>query len=107
MAEALAELQKAATLPPERARYTYVYAVALDSAGQTGRALEVLAAGHAAHPGDREILAALASFSAKAGQRQAAVGYARKLLELDPQDPEAQQLYDQLTGKRAAIPQPR
>ena len=35
------------------------------------------------------------------------MGYARKLLELDPQDPEAQQLYDQLTGKRPAIPQPR
>jgi Flp pilus assembly protein TadD len=107
MAEALAELEKAANLPPNRARYTYVYAVALDSAGQSARALAVLAAGHAAHPGDREILAALASFSAKAGQRQAAIGYARKLLELDPQDPEAQQLYDQLTGKRTAIPQPR
>ena len=30
------------------------------------------------------------------------VVYAKKLLELDPQDPEARQIYDQLTGKRAA-----
>ena len=100
MGEALKELQKAAELPPERARYAYVYAVALDSAGQGGRALEVLRSAHAAHPGNREILEALASFSAKAGQGAAAIGYAKKLLELDPQDPEARQLYDQLTGKR-------
>ena len=100
MGEALKELQKAAELPPERARYAYVYAVALDSAGQGGRALEVLRSAHAAHPGNREILEALASFSAKAGQGAAAIGYAKRLLELDPQDPGARQLYDQLTGKR-------
>jgi Flp pilus assembly protein TadD len=101
MAEALKELEKAATLPPDRPRYAYVYAVALDAAGQGGRALEVLARAHAAHPGNREILSALAAYSAKAGRGAAAVGYAKRLLELDPQDPEARQLYDQLTGKRA------
>jgi Flp pilus assembly protein TadD len=101
MAEALKELQRAATLPPERARYLYVYAVALDSAGQDGRALEVLASAHTRYPGNREILQALASLNAKAGRGAAAVGYAKKLVELDPQDPEARQLYDQLTGKGA------
>ncbi len=99
MGEALKELEKAAVLPPERPRYTYVYAIALDSAGQTGRALEVLTSAHAGHPGNREILGALASLSAKAGRGAAAVGYAKKLVELDPQDPEARQLHDQLTGK--------
>jgi tetratricopeptide (TPR) repeat protein len=107
MGEALKELQKAAELPPERPRYAYVYAVALDSAGQGGRALEVLGSAHAAHPGNREILAALASFSAKAGRGAAAIGYAKKLLELDPQDPEARQLFDQLTGKGAPGAPPR
>src|SRR5206468_1199063 len=101
MPEALAELQKAATLPPERARYAYVYGVALDSIGQTDRGLEVLTAAHTRFPGNREILSALASLNAKAGRGAAAVGYARTLLDLDPQDPEARQLYDQVTGKRA------
>jgi Flp pilus assembly protein TadD len=79
----------------------YVYGVALDSAGQTGRALEVLASAHDRHPGNREILHALVSLNAKAGRGAAAVGYAKKLVELDPQDPEALQMLDQLTGKRA------
>ncbi len=39
LAEALKELELAATLPPERAHYVYVFGVALDSSGQTGRAL--------------------------------------------------------------------
>ena len=101
MGEALEELRKAAKLPPEQARYAYVYGVALDSMGQTGRALEVLEAAHARPPGNREILSALASFSAKARNRGAASATRRNSCELDPQDPEAQRLYDQLTGKRA------
>ncbi|HWZ86322.1 MAG TPA: tetratricopeptide repeat protein [Thermoanaerobaculia bacterium] len=104
MPEALKELEKAAALPPERARYAYVYGVALDSTGQTGRALEVLAAAHTRFPGNREILSALASFSAKARNWAAAIGYAKELLELDPQDPEALRLLDQLTGKHAPGP---
>ncbi len=101
--EALIELEKAATLPPERARYLYVYGVALDSAGQTRRALEVLASAHARHTGNREILVALASISAKVGDLPAASTYAQKLLDLDPEDPEARSLRDQLAalqGKR-------
>ena len=67
MGEALKELQKAAQLPPERPRYAYVYAVALDSVGQGGRALEVLRSAHAGHPGNREILAALAVVQREGG----------------------------------------
>ncbi len=104
MREAILELQKAATLPPERAHYVYVYAVALDSLGQTDRALEVLAAAHGRHPGNREILSALASLSAKSRHWAAAVGYARKLVELDPSDPEAQKFLDELTATRPPVP---
>jgi Flp pilus assembly protein TadD len=106
-AEALQELLKAATLPPERPHYIYVYGVALDSVGQTEGALEILAAAHARHPGNREILSALASLSAKAGKGAAAVGYAKALVELDPQDPQARQLYDELTGKHPPGARPR
>ncbi len=59
--EALVELERAAKAPPERARYVYVWAIALDSAGQTRRALEVLAAAEQKHGGNREILEALVS----------------------------------------------
>jgi Flp pilus assembly protein TadD len=100
MPEALRELEAAATLPPESARYAYVYGVALESGGQLGRALAVLAAAHARHPANREILQALASFSLKAGQREAAAEYARKLVEIDPQDSQARQLLEAASGGR-------
>ncbi len=81
--EALAELRKAAELAPDRARYAYVYAVALDAAGRTGPALDVLEAAYAKHDGDRELVEALASFSAKAGRAAEAQEYARKLAALE------------------------
>jgi Flp pilus assembly protein TadD len=77
-----------------------VYGVALDSVGQTEKAIQVLAAAHTAHSGNREILEALASYSAKAGSREAAIGWARKLVELDPLDPAAQTLLGQLSAAR-------
>ncbi len=101
MAEALRELELAATLPPERPHYSYVYGVALDSVGQTDRALAVLAAASARHPENRELLFALASYSAKVRNWPAALGYAKRLVELDPQDPEANRLLEDITKLRA------
>jgi Tfp pilus assembly protein PilF len=98
MPEALQELRKAAELPPERTRYDYVYGVALDSVGQTARALEVLTSAHVRHSGNREILEALASFSVKAGNRRAAVAYAEKLVALDPENTASRRLLDTLRG---------
>jgi tetratricopeptide (TPR) repeat protein len=98
MPEALQELKKAAELPPDRPRYAYVYGVALDSVGQTDRALGVLAGAHVLHPGNREILIALATTNGKVRNWQAAIGYARKLVELDPGNPEAQRLLTDLTA---------
>ena len=50
------------------------------------------------HPGDREILFALSTFSAKARNRPAAIGYAKQLVELGRQDPEARKLLEELTN---------
>ena len=86
------ELELASTLPRERPRYAYVYAIALDSVGQTAKAIEVLAAAHARHTGSREILEALANFSAKTGNRAAAAAYADKLVALAPDDAQAKAL---------------
>ena len=85
--EALEELRQAAVLPPERARYVYVYAVALESSGQMDRAREVLTAAHERHTGDREILEALVTYSAKAGDGVAARRYAEALRAVDPDNP--------------------
>src|SRR5262249_35987657 len=56
--DALAELQRAAELEPERARYAYVYAVALHSAGRGSEAMRVLKDNLAHHPGNRDTLQA-------------------------------------------------
>ena len=91
VSEALVEFERAAKAAPGSARYSYVWAVALDSVGQTSRAIEVLSAAEKAHGGNREILEALMSFHAKAGHRDAAALYAKKLQDLtgpSPNSPE-------------------
>ena len=96
--EALVELRKAAELPPERVRYDYVYAIALDSVGRTSEAIAALAEAHQRHPANREVLEALASFSAKTGDRKAAIAYAEDLLLIAPESSEAKALLQNLRG---------
>ena len=83
MPEALGELDRAARLRPEDPRFAYVYGVALHDTGNAKRAREVLRDANGRHPGDRDILAALANYSAEAGDGKAAADYQRKLSELD------------------------
>ena len=99
--EALKELTEAARLAPDDARFAYVRAVALHDAGQPREALKVLEAALARHPYDRDLLAALASYSAQAGALDVARGHARTLVELDPDNPEYAELAAQLAGKGA------
>jgi Flp pilus assembly protein TadD len=66
-------------LEPERARYAYVYAVALHSAGRADDAMAVLKASLARHSGDRDTLLALVSFNRDAGDFAAALEYAEQL----------------------------
>jgi predicted CXXCH cytochrome family protein len=81
--EAIAELAKAAEERPESPRYAYVYGVALDSVGQRKEALARLEQAHQRFTADRDILAALAQFSAQAGDREAAARWEQKLRDLD------------------------
>jgi Flp pilus assembly protein TadD len=52
--EAIAELRQAAELDPDQARYVYVYAVALNSAGRRDDAIDTLKESLTRHPNDRD-----------------------------------------------------
>jgi predicted CXXCH cytochrome family protein len=83
---ALGELQRAAELDPDRARYAYVYAVALHSAGRGGEAMTVLKKTLVRHPADRDTLTALIGFSRDTGDFGAALEYAERLARVMPGD---------------------
>jgi Flp pilus assembly protein TadD len=96
--DSLAELRAAAELAPESGRFAYVYAMGLDDAGRTSAALKVLAAAHARHPYDRDVLSALAFLTVKAGDRATALRYATRLRELDPENAEYARMAQQIEG---------
>ena len=98
--EALEDLEQAATLQPENARFSYVYGVALDSTGDTDQALVVLEHAATHHPYDRDLLTALATISRDNGSLEVALRYARDLTALAPEDPTARQLVEQLEAQR-------
>jgi Flp pilus assembly protein TadD len=100
--EALGELARAADLEPERARYAYVYAVGLHSAGRGGEAMTVLKEILARHPGDRETLLALISFSRDAGDFRTALEYAERLAGVRPGDPDVIALIENLRRQNKA-----
>ena len=103
--EALGELRRAAELDPGQARYAYVYAVGLHSAGHVDDAMAVLKVSLARHPGDRDTLLALMSFSRDAGNFATALDYAERLARIAPNDREVanlvQSLRDQTKGPNA------
>ncbi len=82
--EALAALSEAARLAPDNPRYAFVYAVALHDAGRTKESMAVLQGALAQHRYDRDLLSALAAYSARGGDADAAAGYERRLSELRP-----------------------
>jgi predicted CXXCH cytochrome family protein len=84
--DALAEFARAAELEPDRARYAYVYAVALHTAGRADEAVTVLKDSLARHPDDRDTLLALVSYNRDAGNIGAAIEYAERLVRNAPND---------------------
>jgi predicted CXXCH cytochrome family protein len=90
--EGLAELARAAALAPEDARFAYVYAVGLYSRGKPQEALAEIERALERHPDSRELLLAGASIARESGARERALGYAQRLQQAAPRDPQAQQL---------------
>ena len=80
---ALSELDSATVLEPGNARFAYVYAVALHSTGRSDAAIARLEKTLLAHPNDRDILEALASFHQARGDNGSAKKYAERLRAVD------------------------
>jgi tetratricopeptide (TPR) repeat protein len=94
--EAVAELDTAARLAPESARYGYVHAVALHETNGAKPAVEALSRVLARHPYDRETLAALVNYTGKLGDPRQALRYARRLAELEPANTDVHWLVERL-----------
>ena len=94
--EAWGELKRAAELAPEDAHFGYVLGVAVASAGDRPQGVQILRNVLRRHAYDRETLSGLASFEAAMGHRDEAVAYATRLAELEPQDPDARALLEQV-----------
>jgi tetratricopeptide (TPR) repeat protein len=97
--DALPYLRQAAEQAPAVSRYAYVYALALQGAGDTTQALSVLEAAYQRTPADRDILVALVTVNRDQDDLDRAKGYADELLRRHPDDAQARAL-------RQALDQP-
>lgn len=78
-AEALDFLRQSAESPDTNSRYIYVYAIALNSSGESQRAIAVLENALARFPQDREILRALIALNRDIGDGAQAERYQQRL----------------------------
>lgn len=93
-------LARAVELSPEQPRFAYVLGIALNSTGESDRAIDVLELSLAEHPYDRDLLTMLALLHRDRGELSAAQGYARRLIEVAPDDVGASQLLAELRRPR-------
>jgi Tfp pilus assembly protein PilF len=94
---ALRELSRAAGLDSDNARFAYVYAIALHSAGETAKAINVLESNHGKHPGNIDTLMALVTINRDAGNPDEAWRYLEVLKKLLPNNPAITRLESQLS----------
>jgi predicted CXXCH cytochrome family protein len=97
--DALEELLEAVNLAPDQSRYAYVYAVGLHSNGRDEDAITVLKGNFARHPGNRETLSALISFSREAGDFSSALDYAERLAKVEPNNSNLTNLIQELRNQ--------
>ena len=94
--EALEALARAAELAPDDPQLAYVHAIGLHSTGRTEEALRVLRRAHERSPSVRAVLVALVTLNRDRGALDEARSWARRLVELSPDDPAARQLVAEL-----------
>jgi Flp pilus assembly protein TadD len=96
LAGGLVELRRAAELAPDDSNAQYTYAVALYSSGRLADAIALLDSTWRAHPGDRQVLAALVSYVREQGDVARAKDLAASLVALSPGDPSAAGLLEEI-----------
>jgi tetratricopeptide (TPR) repeat protein len=94
--ESLPYLRQAAESTPYRVRYAYVYALALQQAGNLTQAVAILEQAVDRYPADRDTLFALATLHRDRGDRPAAIDYADQLVKHYPDDAQARALRTEL-----------
>jgi Flp pilus assembly protein TadD len=99
-AGALDPLRRAHELAPDKARYAYVYGVALNSTGAHADAMALLEKAHQRHPSDRNIMLALVSIARDNGDLATALLRARELVILDPSDTQLRSLVSELEKRQ-------
>lgn len=87
--DAVIELARAVQLAPDDPRFAYVLGVALHDTGNPTGARRVLEDAERRHPGDRDILEALVTYTEEAGDISAAIVWARRVAAMAPGDREA------------------
>ncbi|PKP72212.1 MAG: hypothetical protein CVT83_01105 [Alphaproteobacteria bacterium HGW-Alphaproteobacteria-5] len=85
-AEAAKKFAEAAARAPGNARYVYVHAISVHDEGDGRKALAILEEAASRFPNDRLVLRGAADYAAEAGAHDKALGYARRLLALLPDD---------------------
>ena len=96
VSDAVASLRQAALLAPDSPRLNYVYALALNSTGRFEEAMQVLEEAHHQLPYNRDLLLLMTTISRDRNNNKKAMVYARKLVEMYPQDKSFLQLLEQL-----------
>ncbi len=94
--EALMQLRAAVANAPDAPYYAYVLGVALNSAEQSAAAITTLRLTHTRFPAHRDTLFALTTMLRDAGDIDAAIEHARRLVALVPSDGEARGLLAEL-----------
>jgi Flp pilus assembly protein TadD len=94
--DAIEELGTAAALEPDRARYAYVYAVALHSAGRVQQSIAVLKESLSRHPRDRDTSLALINFYRANGDVASALAVAEQFALVVPEDVNLARLIQEL-----------
>ncbi|MBY5570786.1 tetratricopeptide repeat protein [Rhizobium leguminosarum] len=94
LADAIPELEEAVRLDPQNSRYKTTFAVALDSAGRTGEALDRLVGWVTG--GDPDIIGLALQYSLKLRRLPEALKYAEDLARLRPEDQQISGLIGQL-----------
>jgi tetratricopeptide (TPR) repeat protein len=95
-----ASLKRACDLAPAVARYAYVYAVALNSQGQSEQALRLLRETHVQFENDQDVLFMLAAIHRDRNELEQALQYADRLIRIAPDKPDVQALRRELRNRR-------